>query len=147
MLRSKDIAALAAKQWARKISPVVALYLPFPVSVNRLYRRTSTGIAASDRYRIWKQAAGAEINRQRPGRIKGAFRCRIVLERKDGRSRIDADNGIKCLMDALQKNGVIENDKLAIEVNVSWSENVKGAHVTLTEAVSRVSSETEVRAA
>ncbi len=132
MTAAARIKTALAEQWQRKAAPVVALYLPFPISANRLWRPVRGRMIATERYRTWKQAAGAEINRQRPGRIKGAFSCRIVLERKEGRGRIDADNGIKACLDILQAYGVIENDRLANEVNVSWSENMTGAYVVLT---------------
>ena len=123
--------ALAITEWKRRPELVVVLDLPFPISTNRLWRPAAGRMVKTARYRTWRRAAGNEINRQRPGRIEGAFHCRITLELKLGR-KIDGDNGVKCVLDALQENGVIDNDCLATETTVEWSKTVTGAHVVLT---------------
>lgn len=129
---STRIEAALETQWPRRAESVVCLTLPFPISTNRLWRPAKGTMVKTKRYLTWCRDAGNEINRQRPGRINGAYHVRIVIERKSGRNRIDQDNGIKCVMDCLQEHGVIENDRLTIETNVSWSEHMKGAYIVLT---------------
>lgn len=133
------IKAAMETQWKRRAEAVVCLYLPFPISTNRLWRPVGGTLVCTARYRTWKRAAGNEINRQRPGRIKGTFTARIVLEKRTGRQRIDADNGTKCLLDILQTHGIIENDALATQVSVMFSPAMDGAYVVLT-AVASISS-------
>lgn len=122
------------EQWARPEWPVVGLHLPFPISTNRLWRHARGRVIRSERYRVWKQAAGAEINMQKVGGVRGPFRINVKLEYKVGHRRIDADNGLKCVLDILQEYGIIENDRLAIEVNVSWSSEINGTYVVITSA-------------
>jgi len=118
-------------QFDRKPAESLSIDLPFPPSANRLWRSTKDGRHyRSPRYQTWFQAAGIEINRQRPGKIEGQFSVLLQLGRPDRRRR-DLDNLMKPVLDLLQHYGIIENDSLAQHVSVHWSETIKGAHVVL----------------
>jgi Holliday junction resolvase RusA-like endonuclease len=120
-------------QFIRSTVEAVSLDLPFPPSVNRLWRSTKDGKHyRSPRYQTWFQAAGLEINRQRPGRVSGQFSVLLQLGRPDRRSR-DLDNLMKPVLDLLQHHGVIDNDSLAQHVSVHWSDTIKGAHVVVSK--------------
>lgn len=88
----------------------VVLHLSLGPSVNNLYlNRVGHGRIRTKEYRAWREAAGWEIVAQRPGSIAGPYTLHIVLPKLPPNS--DPDNRIKCLSDALQDHGVIDNDK------------------------------------
>lgn len=91
----------------------VILRLPPPVSVNAMYRTFSRGgrLASikSEKYRDWCVLAQTMITLQKPGRIEGHYGLTIKLPRKN---RIDYCNVAKCINDAAQEAGIIENDRL-----------------------------------
>ncbi len=103
----------------RKSAEYVTLRLPPPISTNALHRAVKIGnrIAniKSAEYRKWVEAAGWELQGQRPGKIVGPFACYITVPRK---CRIDLDNCFKALLDLLQLHKVIENDRLATELRI-----------------------------
>jgi len=124
-------------QFDRKEVEAVTIDLPFPPSVNRLWRSTKSGKHyRSPRYQTWFQAAGIEINRQRPGKVLGQFSVLLQLGRPDRRGR-DLDNLMKPVLDILEHYGVIENDNLAQHVAIHWSDTIKGAHVVVSKWGSR----------
>jgi Holliday junction resolvase RusA-like endonuclease len=129
--RERDLQTAARQQWKRPIQPKVTITLPFPPSMNRLWKRGTTGMYRSPRYMSWIRAAGQELELQRPGCIAGNYIIVIQLERKDNRNR-DADNFLKACSDLLQQHGVIENDALAESVTAMWVPGIKGCRVTLT---------------
>lgn len=123
--------AIIREQWRRPAHPKVSLHLPFPPSVNALWKRGKTGMYRSPRYMGWLNEAGKELELQRPGMIEGSYVIAIELERKEGRRR-DADNLAKAIGDLLTAHGVIEDDSLAEAVVILWSPKVKGCRVALT---------------
>lgn len=127
-LRRARIEAAIETQWARPAANVVALYLPYPTSVNRLWRKTATGVYRSPEYGTWFRAAGNELNAQNPGKVSGPYELRIVLGRPDRRRR-DLDNTVKAISDLLVTHGVIGDDSEAIKITLEWSDAITGAHV------------------
>lgn len=120
-------------QFTRPEVESLSIDLPFPPSMNRLWRSTKSGKHyRSPRYQTWFQAAGIEINRQRPGKVSGAFSVLLQLGRPDRRKR-DLDNLMKPVLDLLQHYGVIDDDGLAQHVSIHWSDTIKGAHVVLSK--------------
>jgi len=118
-------------QWSRPVVDLVQLDLPYPVSTNALWMRSSTTghIIRSPRYAKWFQAAGNELAIQRPGCIRGTYSLEVLIERKSGRR--DIDNAIKSLSDLLVANQVVEDDSLAQRITLEWSDTIKGAWVTI----------------
>ena len=114
-------------------SGAIVLALPFPPSTNNLFEN-APGLAASiptKRYRDWREAAHAEILRQRPRLAVGPVEATITLEEQSGRH--DADNLIKAVLDCLVAHGIIGGDHSAIlrRVTAQWGE-VQGARVEIT---------------
>lgn len=105
---------------------IVTVKMPFPISTNDIWapgvnRKTGKPyIYQTPAYTKWKLAAGLMINAQRPEKIKGHFTTTITLDERQ--RNLDGDNGIKCLLDALQSVGVIENDKWSDKTTVQWGE-------------------------
>ena len=135
MTLQQQITTALAEQWPRTAQSKIKLDLPFPVTLNRLWIRSSTTgkPVRAPRYQQWLNAAGIEINRQRPGCIKGPYRIRIVLGRPDRRKR-DNDNLAKGVLDALVTHRVIDDDSLGVSTTIEWSDRISGCRVHLTEA-------------
>lgn len=123
------------EQWARPQMANVSLTLPFPPSVNRLWMPRPGGMMRSRRYETWARAAGNEINRQRPGRVRGHYALELLIEDKP-RNRPDLGNLEKCVSDILQEHGIIDNDALCQRIALEWSDSVKGAHVSIVQWLS-----------
>lgn len=82
--------------------------LPLPPSANRMWRRSGRRIHPSAEYDDWKHRARICLIQQAKGAmLVGRYRIAIVLPEQ----RKDADNLIKPLGDALQRAGIIENDR------------------------------------
>lgn len=88
--------------------PYLCITLPLPPSANRIWRKMRGHVVKSDEYRAWKDAAARDVAHQLGG--DGPllhFAALIILPR----CRIDPDNRIKPLLDAMQAGGAIEDDK------------------------------------
>lgn len=88
--------------------------------------------AKSKTYAAWKKAAAWEIAAARPGRVDGAYRLYIAVQR-DWRSKRarDIDNIIKPVSDALVAAGIVTDDSLAEEVRAKWADNLGGPAVVV----------------
>ena len=123
------IRSALATQWPRREVDEVTLYLPLPISVNRLWANRKGGRRrCSDAYTAWKAAAGAMINQQRPGRVPGLYSLELIISRSWGG---DAGNAEKAISDILQEHGVIENDRKAESLNIAWGNSLEGCAVTV----------------
>ena len=120
---------------------MITLALPFPVSVNAIWRsgrNPKTGKICTykqKRYVGWSKAAEGFFYEQHANRfpkITGHFRAHIVLSDKHRGNR-DADNFAKAPLDFLQHAGLITNDKLCDRTTVEWGhvEAPAGCIVTL----------------
>lgn len=102
---------------------MVVIVLPFPVSVNRMYRAGVSRPYISKEYKKWKDDADVAFMRQRKEcgtPIKGDFRYHITLDEKLRARARDGDNRQKVVLDALQRFGLIEDDKFATAGSWSW---------------------------
>jgi len=106
---------------------MISLVLPYPPSVNQLYRNVAgRGRVKTDRYKTWLRAAGNELLATPPGDrapIIGPYILNVLAGRPDKRRR-DLDNLLKATSDLLVKHGLIDGDHLAVSVTVAWSEQV-----------------------
>lgn len=105
------------------------LTLPFPLSVNQLWRASHRGgrtrVYKSPRYVSWVKAADAAwMASKPPGRpqcIEGPFRMTVTLYPPDKRHR-DMDNLSKALLDTLARIELIRNDRHCRDMRVTWGE-------------------------
>src|SRR5688500_4694697 len=112
---------------------MISLALPFPVSVNAMRTVNRTGrIISSPAYRLWQREADALFltQKRKTGRIVGRFTAFVTLDETRKR-KPDTDNLVKCLLDALQRWGVVPNDRLCDEVHVGWGYAPEGCRVAL----------------
>ena len=113
--------------------------LPWPPSVNGMWRAVQGRNILSQRYRLWREAAGRALRDQRPKDMMGPVRVAIELAPPDARA-FDLDNRVKPLLDLLVANGVITgDDHLTVrEISVSAAEGFaahgSGARVTVAPA-------------
>lgn len=113
----------------------IVLDLPFPPSVNHIWRRGPKRVYRSARYLRWMENADAAVMaaKQYPRRkIVGPFEASILLS--DGAGTGDADNRIKAVLDWCQSRDVIANDKHARELRIKWvapDQAPAGCRVTL----------------
>lgn len=112
--------------------PIVLSGLPMPPSVNNLFANVpGRGRVKSDRYRIWKQAAGWEVQGQiKAARIGGPVEITYTLE--DGGSKADLGNHEKALTDLLVDLRVIDGDgpQIVRAIKLQWGA-VTGACVRI----------------
>jgi crossover junction endodeoxyribonuclease RusA len=111
----------------------VRVTLPFPVSVNAMYRSVRGRVIKSARYRAWIQQAGLHINAQRPVKIVGPVHIRLDLVAPDARNR-DADNLLKPVLDLLVAHQIISADDSTIVrwVHPEWADSGEPCTVTVT---------------
>ena len=89
---------------------MISLELPYPPSVNHYWVHTKRGTFISEKgllYRIAVKDVLAVSGIKKP--LTGWLEISIKLYAPDRRKR-DIDNGLKCLLDAFQKCGLVEDD-------------------------------------
>lgn len=96
---------------------MILLSLPFPVSVNAMYKNIRKGRAKTKRYMTWANSAGWSIKEQKPDPIKGFYSLTLILNEKDNRRR-DPDNFVKSVSDLLVTHQLIEDDSLCSSLTV-----------------------------
>lgn len=100
---------------------ILTLTLPFPPSMNRLWRvGKENTMYRSDVYERWKKEATWTAKIQvRNKCIKGPFKLTITFVKPDKRHR-DLDNLLKAVLDCLQSVGAIENDKNCVWIDARY---------------------------
>lgn len=100
----------------------IILILPFPPSVNALWRGAGKRVYRSKKYMDWiKVAQPMAIEQANGGKVSGPYDLSIWLHPSDKRKR-DIDNLIKAPSDLLEDIGVIENDSLCRRLLVEYVE-------------------------
>jgi hypothetical protein len=102
--------------------PEIVLDLPAPISVNKLRK---IDWAASKRMKDWKRSAdnyvlAAKCRTENPLRPMKIPRFELWITLSEAMVDIDADNGLKHLIDYLRRIDLIENDA---------KKNMRGLHV------------------
>lgn len=112
----------------------VELTFPFPPSVNSMWRSVQGRVLLSKKYREWVDVAEARFYEQgahRLPKISGPFEASIVLDAKRRRTS-DVDNRIKPLLDALQRFGLVANDRHCDRLTISWGDAPAGCSIKIT---------------
>lgn len=107
--------------------------LPFPPSVNALYRAVGGRSILSEKYRRWKREAGLELISQRPAKMPGAVSVEVELCPPNNRRR-DIDNaGFKAVLDLLVTHQIIQGDDSTFvrSIKASWVESGDPCLVTI----------------
>lgn len=103
------------------MAAVIRIALPFPPSVNRLWKTKKTGgMYRSPEYTSWRTHALWSIKAQVQGqKIKGQYTLLIEAVRPDKRRR-DIGNLEKAISDILQAAELIEDDCLCEDLHLRW---------------------------
>lgn len=90
--------------------------LPLPPSINSYWkRRRDGGVYKSPEANAWEHEAGYSImDHKKYGTTGIVVTCELYV----GRVSSDIDNRIKILLDLLEKQGIVENDKQVMELHV-----------------------------
>lgn len=107
--------------------------LPYPPSVNRIYRIFKNRLIKSAEYRAWLDEAHKALLLQDTERHgwTSPVRVEAAVGRPDNRKR-DLDNVFKATADFCEAAGFVENDHLIHAWNVYWSRDVtNGVLVTI----------------
>lgn len=103
----------------------VVIDLPWPPSVNALWRGSGRRVYRSKRYMDWIKQAEIHWMIQRPKNkireIKGEFSLSLILNPPTKRLS-DIDNFTKAPMDFLQRMAIIENDNLCRTLIVTYGD-------------------------
>lgn len=112
---------------------MIELELPFPVSVNALFRNRRRGRAITAKYKAWLYDAGWAIKQQRPRAIEGPVTIEYAFA--NGR-KADIDNLPKAVSDLLVKHQLISDDGPAIVRGIScrFESDVAGVRVRVRAA-------------
>lgn len=109
------------------LSGDVVVDLPYPPSVNRLWRATAAhgeqSVYLAPSYVKWKKSADDLLLSSKGWRrptIKGPFGIDIGLSPAKGQMRGDIDNRVKAVLDFMQRVSVVENDKNCHRLLVEW---------------------------
>ena len=97
------------------------LDLPYPPSVNRLWRQFRGRTLKSAVYRDWTKEAALRVGQVET--IVGPFEVIFEAQRPDNRRR-DLDNLPKAMMDCLTDCKVIEDDSLCQSLTIRWKPGV-----------------------
>jgi Holliday junction resolvase RusA-like endonuclease len=100
---------------------MITLVLPFPPSVNRLWRTTKGGgMYRSKQYSEWRTRAMWQISAQARGRhVSGTYKLTIHAVRPDKRKR-DLGNLEKAVSDILVSQNIVEDDSLCEWIEARW---------------------------
>lgn len=108
--------------------------LPFPPSVNAIWRKSKTGkMYLTAKGAAWKEAAAWSVKASMSQPIVGPFHFHMEVGRPDRRQR-DLDNLFKCVLDAVEDAGAIRNDADAQSLFAQWVPDLKGIRITITAA-------------
>jgi Holliday junction resolvase RusA-like endonuclease len=100
------------------------LALPFPISANRLWRKSRNVVHISQEYKAWKIEADGWYMQQKQNtdRVTGPFTYHVTLDERRRSVAKDGDNRVKCLLDYLQRVERIVDDKHANGGTWAWGE-------------------------
>lgn len=128
------------------MSPIT-LELPYPPSVNRIWRaKRSTGgkpqFYRDPKYQAWLKTCTGELwvagwvggwaTKQRGYAlpIHEPVSVEVVLDATRS-ARADCDNRLKACLDMLERARVIENDRQVVKASIYWGHAEKGCRITI----------------
>jgi len=107
---------------------MIRLILPFPPSINRLWRASKGGrVYRSGEYAGWRSVSLWRLREQMrmsyPGQsVEGAYRLTVRAVKPDRRRR-DLGNLEKAISDIIVAAGIVEDDHLCQQIVLAWVED------------------------
>lgn len=109
-----------ARAPAHEAQSPVYLELPFPPSVNGIWRAAKGRHYCSPRYQAWKTEAGFLARSQaRTARVSGPYAVQLNFVRPDRRRR-DLDNLLKSVIDLLRDLSITDDDSECQQIDAKW---------------------------
>lgn len=110
------------------MSAILTVDLPFPVSVNRVWRSGNKRVFRSPQYMAWlKEAHGCWLQQRSQYKtwgLRGYYAVTITLCPPDNRHR-DLGNFEKVCSDFAQAAGIIENDRFCRRLVIEYGSKVE----------------------
>tara|TARA_R110001606_G_scaffold168710_2_gene313435 strand:+ start:1152 stop:1514 length:363 start_codon:yes stop_codon:yes gene_type:complete len=117
------------------------LLLPYPPSVNALWRNAGGRTYKTKRYTDWAADAARHISLQdKIETIRTPVQVELAVGRPDKRRR-DIDNVVKAVFDLLEHHEILENDSLVHDFRAYWSHEVVGVQVIIKNLAGQAASE------
>tara|TARA_R110000737_G_C14303450_1_gene436457 strand:- start:89 stop:460 length:372 start_codon:yes stop_codon:yes gene_type:complete len=114
------------------------LLLPYPPSVNALWRHAGNRTYRTKRYTDWAADAARHIKLQHKIlKITTPVKVELAVGRPDRRRR-DIDNVVKAVFDLLQHQEILEDDSLIHDFRAYWSDEVVGVQVIIKRIAGQV---------
>lgn len=109
----------------------VTFNLPFPPSVNSMWRSKGSNWYSTPKYKAWQKEAFAEIKYQKVPKVKPPYSITIAAGRPDKRKR-DIGNLEKGVSDILQTAGIITNDCDTEHLEIYWDCTIDAGRINVT---------------
>ncbi len=100
----------------------IVIHLPYPVSVNHIWKHGKGTSFLSRQYSAWKKTAGQEWllqKKNQPKAISGPYGAILIAVKPDRRRR-DLDNLTKVCKDFAVQHGLVPDDSLCEKLYVRW---------------------------
>ncbi len=104
---------------------MIELELPYPPSVNTLYRRVGPRTLISRQGRAYRNQVCSLLAGLGLKALEGPLKMEVELYPPDRRRR-DVDNAMKALMDSLEHGGLYVNDSQIKDLHIQMLSPVKG---------------------
>ena len=106
--------------------------LPFPPSVNRLWRFNGPRMYRTKVYTDWAEDSVRHLQQQQmpPAPIDYPIAIELAVGQPDKRKR-DIDNVNKAVLDLLEHVDILENDHYVHDLRSYWSDKVVGVQVII----------------
>lgn len=113
---------------------MVEFSVPYPPSVNRIWRQGKGRVHKAKEYTDWIALAAWEIRAQLGPKkvITQPFKLELRVNRPDKRKR-DLDNLLKPILDLIAHYGLIENDSLCHWIDARWKGDGRWCHIKIEE--------------
>lgn len=105
---------------------MIEITLPWPPSVNQMWRMFNNRLIISKVGREYRKAVADQVLIQRANKlIEEKIRVEIEAFRPDNRRR-DLDNIFKGVLDGLTHAGVWKDDSQIVDLRIYWAEEIGG---------------------
>ena len=104
--------------------------IPYPPSVNRMWRTYRGRILLSKEGRAYYDECTLGVASQRGGTMRGPVKVRLWVSPPDRRRR-DLDNVLKPIMDLGTKAKIWDDDSQLVEIHATKEDPIKGGRVVM----------------